>query len=109
MTLPKNYKPWRPLPEGLKILESKIEGQGLFAVKMFPKFMDLGITHYVVNGEVIRPALGAWINHSSTIPNCNIVDNESGTHSLITLKTIYPDDELLVDYSLSSCLEICSK
>ena len=62
-----NYK---PLPNGLMIKESNIEGQGLFTTRDLSMGCKLGISHYRINGEYIRTPLGGFINHSDT-PNCD--------------------------------------
>ena len=61
-----NYK---PLPDGLIIKDSGIEGQGLFTTRDLSMGCNLGISHYRINGEYIRTPLGGFINHSDT-PNC---------------------------------------
>ena len=61
-----NYK---PLPDGLIIKDSGIEGQGLFTTRELAFGCNLGISHYRINGEYIRTPLGGFINHSDT-PNC---------------------------------------
>lgn len=108
--LPKEYKEWRPLPEGLKILESKINGQGLFSVKFIPENTELGITHIedVYALGLVRVALGSFINHSNN-PNCIIYKSSGYTHSLRTIRNIHPDEELTIDYSKASCLDKCKK
>ena len=61
-----NYK---PLPEGLIIKDSGIEGQGLFTTRELAVGCKLGISHYRIGDEFIRTPLGGFINHSDT-PNC---------------------------------------
>ena len=61
-----NYK---PLPDGLVIKESNIEGQGLFTTRELAIGCKLGISHYRINNEYIRTPLGGFINHSDK-PNC---------------------------------------
>lgn len=105
--LPDNYKNYRPLPEGLKIMDSKIHGQGLFTTKFIPKFTELGMSHYELYDLIIRTPLGGFINHSKH-PNCNTVKDTCYKHLLITIRDIMPDEELTLDYSLASCANICS-
>ena len=62
-----NYK---PLPDGLIIKESNIEGQGLFTTRNLSMGCNLGESHYRVDEELIRTPLGGFINHSET-PNCH--------------------------------------
>ena len=61
-----NYK---PLPDGLIIKGSGIEGQGLFTTKELEVGCNLGASHYRIDNEFIRTPLGGFINHSDT-PNC---------------------------------------
>ena len=60
---------YKPLPDGLIIKKSSIEGQGLFTTKFIDKNVKLGLSHIVVKDELIRTPLGGFINHSDT-PNC---------------------------------------
>src|SRR5574343_1527347 len=106
--LPKEYKEWRPLPDYLTIKESKINGIGLFATKLIPKFTEIGVSHYELYDLFIRTPLGGFINHSNQ-PNCNTVKNHNYTHSLVTLEVIMPDTELTLNYSLASCFEAACK
>ena len=63
---------YKPLPEGLTIKASNVQGLGLFATKDFKADVVLGIAH-IKNKNFphgyIRTALGAFYNHSDT-PNC---------------------------------------
>ena len=60
---------YNPLPDGLIIAKSSIEGQGLVTTKFIDKDTKLGLSHIVVKDELIRTPLGGFINHSDT-PNC---------------------------------------
>jgi hypothetical protein len=60
---------YKPLPDGLIIKDSGIEGQGLFTTRELAVGCNLGISHYRINNEYIRTPLGGFINHSDT-PNC---------------------------------------
>jgi hypothetical protein len=114
--LPEDYdKTYKPLHDGLKILESKIDGQGLFTTKLLPQGKALGTTHLEVPEllTIVRTATGSFINHSDT-PNCVIKIFKSDAlpssivfHGLSTLRVIQPDEELTIDYSKSSCSERC--
>lgn len=96
---------YRPLPEGLTIRESSIEGLGLFATKHFKKDTVIGITH--IENEnfqhgLIRTPLGGFINHSEE-PNTKTEGHASIYGNVLILKTIKdisPGDELLLKYSL---------
>ena len=60
---------YRPLPEGLMIQKSSIQGQGLVTTKFIDKDVKLGLSHIMVDGEIIRTPLGGFVNHSDK-PNC---------------------------------------
>ena len=66
---------YKPLPDGLTIKESQVQGLGLFATKDFDADVVLGIVH-ILNKNFphgsIRTALGAFYNHSDE-PNCKNV------------------------------------
>ena len=61
---------YNPLPSGLIIAESAINGQGVFTTRRLVKGTLLGISHYRIDGEYIRTPLGGFINHSEE-PNCH--------------------------------------
>ena len=60
---------YKPLPDGLIIKKSSIEGQGLFTTKFIEKDVKLGLCHILIDEEVIRTPLGGFVNHSDN-PNC---------------------------------------
>ena len=67
---------YRPLPVGLYIGNSKIEGNGLFTTKELKEGEELGITHIRYNSDdfhsnYIRTPLGGFVNHN-TIANCEL-------------------------------------
>ena len=62
----KNYN---PLPSGIVVADSGIAGQGLFATRRLVAGTELGISHYRIDGELIRTPLGGFVNHSEN-PNC---------------------------------------
>lgn len=98
---------YRPLPNGVTVKESKIDGLGLVATKELKANEVLGIAH-VKNANFphgyIRTALGAFYNHSDN-PNCQ-VQNGYWQHMqvkyLVTLKNIKSGEELTAKYSLYS-------
>ena len=69
---------YKPLPAGLTIKESSIDGLGLFATKDWDAGEEIGISHVLCKGlhhdidEWIRTPLGGFINHSDN-PNCFMV------------------------------------
>lgn len=102
--LPEGYS-YRPLPDGLYIGYSEIEGNGLFTSKTIVAYSELGITHIRVGNELIRTPLGGFINHSTT-PNCIITNFnrcDQPNDWLMTTRYIKEGEELTANYFLSSC------
>ena len=92
---------FRPLPNSLTIMPSKIEGIGLFAVNEIGIGTTLGMTHYYLKGEpndYIRTALGGFINHSET-PNCALYTVGPKKY-LVAEQDIEPREELTVKYTM---------
>ena len=57
---------YKPLPDGVTIKESQLQGLGLFATKDFDAEVVLGIVHILDKNfphGAIRTALGAFYNH----------------------------------------------
>jgi len=97
MDIPFNY---RPLSKGLSIQKSCIDGQGLFAKKIFGAGECFGLTHQFLNKEHewVRTPLGGFINHSET-PNC-FINNEGNRRVLYSVRPIKKNEELTVYYRL---------
>jgi len=99
-----NKKYYRPLPDSLTILKSKIEGLGLYSTNIIEGGRILGIAH-VYNEEFednyIRTPIGGFINYSNT-PNCytTAIDNQSKNLSLVTLREIQIGEELTLKYHM---------
>ena len=97
---------YNPLPDGLIIAKSSIEGQGLVTTKFIDKDTKLGLSHIVVKDELIRTPLGGFINHSDT-PNCVKVRGELGlkdvenynSYFLYTIRDVKAWEELTVKYT----------
>ena len=96
---------YRPLPDGITIGKSGIDGLGVVTTKDFKKDIVLGIVH-IRNGNFphgyIRTALGAFYNHNDN-PNCVVLDgywHQIPVKYLVTAKNIKKDDELTAKYSL---------
>jgi SET domain-containing protein len=89
---------YKPLPAGVTIGNSNIEGLGLFATDVFHPHTILGISHHIVDYQIIRTPLGGFLNHSLK-PNCELVENGS-TYILRTIRNILPREELTVKYSI---------
>jgi hypothetical protein len=87
---------YRPLPDSITIGQSKLHGLGLIAIEVIPVGTNLGISHHVLNEELIRTPLGGFINHSDD-PNCFIGKN----FNLHTVRPIRKGEELTVYYRLS--------
>ena len=62
-------KPYNPLPSGIVVADSGINGHGLFATRKLVSGTELGVSHYRIEGQLIRTPLGGFINHSEE-PNC---------------------------------------
>jgi|TARA_B100000470_G_C19510972_1_gene267461 hypothetical protein len=96
---------YRPLPDGLTIKSSNVQGLGLFATQEFESNTVLGIVH-IANKNFphgyIRTALGAFYNHSDE-PNCKTLKgfwHQIPVVYLVTTKNITENDELTAKYSL---------
>ena len=61
---------YKPLPFGLVVADSSINGQGLFTTRKLVRGTQLGESHHRMDGELVRTPLGGFINHSDE-PNCN--------------------------------------
>ena len=109
---------YSPLPHGLFIDESSIDGQGLYTNVKLAGGTNLGMSHVELGKMMIRTPLGGFINHSST-PNCvkvkslltrqqwnerNDLPNDKYDHNfpkwdLVTLRDIDSGEELTVRYT----------
>tara|TARA_B100000287_G_C20372933_1_gene678462 strand:- start:138 stop:557 length:420 start_codon:yes stop_codon:yes gene_type:complete len=96
-------KPYRPLPDVIKVGESKIEGSGLISQTFLQAGTELGVSHvHYPEGEFhsdyIRTPLGGFTNHSTT-PNCEFY--ECGNYlKMRTLVDIKEGEELTANYTL---------
>ena len=102
-----NYK---PLPHGLFIDESSIDGQGLHTNVKLAKGTNLGMSHLELGKLILRTPLGGFINHSDK-PNCvkvesvtlqrvnPLYDHNFTKWDLVTLKDIEAGEELTVKYT----------
>jgi len=97
---------YKPLPDGLIIKKSSIEGQGIFTTKFIEDNIKLGLSHIIVNGELIRTPLGGFVNHSDN-PNCIKVRGVLGLkdveqynkYFLYTIRDIKAWEELTCKYT----------
>ena len=95
-------KTYHPLPAGLTIADSGISGQGLFTTRNLVAGTELGISHYRIEGELIRTPLGGFINHSET-PNCKRnqirINPYYDKWNLLVIEDIEEGDELTLKYT----------
>tara|TARA_B110000090_G_scaffold136157_1_gene149811 strand:- start:1268 stop:1561 length:294 start_codon:yes stop_codon:yes gene_type:complete len=92
---------YKPLPHGLTILKSKIDGLGLFATQYILKNTVLGVIHVQdsrFENNYIRTPLGGFINHSED-PNLKSF-SETDLKYIKTTKEINTGDELTLKYTL---------
>ena len=103
-------KYYRPLPDCLKIGDSEIEGNGLFAKENISKGTCLGLSHVFNLGFIdgyIRTPLGGFINYSDE-PNCETSDiregqvyfDENKNLYIWTIRDLKKGDELTLKYIL---------
>ena len=96
-------KDYKPLPYGLVIADSQINGQGLFTMRKLVRGTNLGESHYRIDGKLIRTPLGWYINHSEK-PKCQRsqirVKPGFDKWSIMTLEDIEEGDELTLKYKL---------
>ena len=96
---------YKPLPDGLTIKQSNVQGLGVFATRDFDADIILGIAH-IDNKNFphgfIRTALGAFYNHSDD-PNCRNVKgfwHQLPVKYLMTTRSIKVGEELTAKYTL---------
>ena len=95
-----NENTYRPLPKGVTIMNSLIDGLGLHATTDLLAGTVLGETHVLVHNrdrhEWVRTPLGGFINHSDN-PNCYI-STDRGDRTLHTVIPVKAGEELTVYY-----------
>ena len=94
-------KLYKPLPEGLRIAKSKIQGFGLFTLLFLKQGINLGTSHIKIKDELIRTPLGGFVNHSDD-PNCvktKLHTDNYIKYNLVTIKDIEGGEELTVKYT----------
>ena len=97
-------KLYKPLPEGLRIEKSKIQGFGLITLSFIKQGTNLGISHIKIKDELIRTPLGGFVNHSDD-PNCEKIkvhDKDYIKYNLVTIKNIKAWEELTVKYTFNN-------
>ena len=92
---------YKPLPESLTIKQSGINGLGLFADQKVMQGTNFGVSHYKLNGDIIRTPLGGFINHSNTpnVVKVELKDNKYKKWNLVTLKDIEKGEEVTIRYT----------
>ena len=89
---------YKPLPDSLTIKPSIINGLGLFATQDIKNGTQLGITHILINDDLIRTPLGGFINHQDNPNSVRItVGDKSYLH---TIKDINQGEELTLKYTI---------
>ena len=98
---------YRPLPDGLTIKNSPIEGLGLFTNIDIKKNTFIGVTHIrdeQFENKYIRTPLGGFFNHSKK-PNCEAI-YDGDFIKIKTLININSGDEITVDYTKHDWIKI---
>ena len=94
---------YKPLPNGLIIKDSGIEGQGIFTTRDLNVGCNLGESHYRIDDKLIRTPLGGFINHSDT-PNCGRsqirIKPGFDKWTVTVIKNITAGEELTLKYTM---------
>ena len=93
---------YKPLPDGITIKKSPINGLGLFATEDIPEKTLIGTIHIPIKGEnhgYFRTPLGGFGNHSND-PNCFKILMEDGSWWISASKDIESGEELTWKYTL---------
>ena len=96
---------YKPLPKGITIRSSSIEGLGLFATENISAGTHIGISHIAHSGfdnGYIRTPLGGFGNHSDT-PNCfkvHKMHNMISTLWVVAEEDIQAGEEITWKYTL---------
>ena len=94
---------YKPLPFGLVVADSSINGQGLFTTRKLVRGTQLGESHYRMDGKLIRTPLGGFINHSNE-PNCTKSQVRIKPHydkwNIMVIEDIEEGEELTIKYTM---------
>ena len=94
---------YKALPNCLHVKDSPVAGQGLFATQDIPDDVYLGISHVVVDEEIMRTPLGGFINHADQA-NCYLECTQDWddylVYNIITKRPIKKDEELTLNYEV---------
>lgn len=94
---------FKPLVEGLRIGDSEIEGQGLFATRDWKVGESIGVTHLYdkrFKDEWCRTATGGFINHSES-PNIKLVTDNDMKWGKV-LRAVKKGEEMTTFYHIYS-------
>ena len=88
---------YKPLPDGLYVSNSDIAGQGLFTNRKLEVGTELGLSHKMINDNLIRTPLGGFINHSE---EPNVQKYQIGNDYFIkVIKDINVGEEITLKYN----------
>ena len=90
---------YQALPKELRIQDSSIAGQGIFAKEDIPDNTFLGMSHLLLGEVIYRTPLGGFINHADK-PNSKIKSIGDVTRCLVTKEDIAKGTEITVFYTL---------
>ena len=88
---------YKPLPDGLYVSNSDIAGQGLFTNRKLEVGTELGLSHKMIDDNLIRTPLGGFINHSE---EPNVQKYQIGNDYFIkVIKDINVGQEITLKYN----------
>jgi len=88
---------YKPLPDGLYVSNSDIAGQGLFTNRKLEVGTELGLSHKMIDDNLIRTPLGGFINHSE---QPNVQKYQIGNDYFIkVIKDINVGEEITLKYN----------
>ena len=88
---------YKPLPDGLYVSNSDIAGQGLFTNRKLQVGTELGLSHKMIDDNLIRTPLGGFINHSE---EPNVQKYQIGNDYFIkVIKDINVGEEITLKYN----------
>ena len=88
---------YKPLPDGLYVSNSDIAGQGLFTNRKLEVGTELGLSHKMIDDNLIRTHLGGFINHSE---EPNVQKYQIGNDYFIkVIKDINVGEEITLKYN----------
>ena len=88
---------YKPLPDGLYVSNSDIAGQGLFTNRKLEIGTELGLSHKMIDDNLIRTPLGGFINHSE---EPNVQKYQIGNDYFIkVIKDINVGEEITLKYN----------